>query len=170
MFGNALGYMATTCMVLLVGGCVFEAGSFRTDPAAAAASQSGPRREDYNLDSPENFKINSGAAVQALIETSAAQANGGEIDKAAATLERALHLEPKNAYLYSRLSALRILQKRYEEAEVLASKSNSLASRNARLQETNWRLIAEARSQRDDESGSAKASQRAKQLREFINR
>ena len=170
MLGNALGYMATTCMVLLVGGCVFEAGSFRTDPAAAVSSQSGPRREDYNLESSENLKIKSGEAVTALIDASSAQANGGDIDKAAATLERALHLEPKNAYLYSRLSALRILQERYEEAEVLASKSNSLANRNARLQETNWRLIAEARSKLDDESGSAKATQRAKQLREFIDK
>ena len=169
MLGNSLGYMATTCMILLVGGCFYEAGSFRTDPAASAASQAAPRREDYNLDSADELKITSGEAVEALITKSSAQANAGEYDKGAATLERALQIEPKNAYLYSRLAALRILQERYEEAEVLAAKSNSLANRNARLQEINWRLIAESRGQRDDESGSAQATQRANQLREFID-
>ncbi|MGB1582070.1 MAG: tetratricopeptide repeat protein [Nevskiales bacterium] len=166
MLGNSLGYMATTCMILLVGGCVHQEGSFRTDPVAAA--QAAPRQEDYNLELPEEAAEQSGPAVKALIKQSSQFLAQGKPDRAAASLERALTIEPRNAFLYNHLATVRIKQERYAEAEGLAQKSNSLASRNAFLHERNWRLIAQARRQQGDESGAAQAEQRAGQLREFI--
>lgn len=160
--------MATTCMVLLVGGCLHQDGSFRTDPMAAAA-QTPPRREDYSLESSDDARESSGEAVIALIEESTRQAGAGNVDRAAANLERALHIEPRNAFLYSRLAAVRMRQERYAEAESLAAKSNSLASTNPYLQEKNWLLIAEARRQQGDESGATTAEDRARLLREFID-
>ncbi len=170
MLGNSLGYTAATCLILLVGGCAYKDGVFSADPVAAAASQTMPREEDFVVESSDDLSIASGKAVLALLKQSTAAANAGKVDDAAAILERALHIEPRNAYLYSRLASLRIEQERFEEAESLAAKSNSIASRNARLQERNWRVIAISRDKRGDSSGASLATQRADQLREFIQK
>lgn len=166
MFGNTLGYMATTCMILLVGGCVQQDGTFRTDPTAAA--QQALRREDYDLQLPDEAAENASPAVLALMKASRKQLAEDNADRAAASLERALSIEPRNGFLYNHLATIRLKQERYAEAEGLAQKSISLASRNAFLQERNWRLIAEARRRQGDDAGAAVAEQRAGQLREFI--
>lgn len=167
MVGNSLGYMATTCLVLLVGGCSFHEGATVINPGVPAHSM--PRREDYSLELPANQARSQNKAVLALLDIAIKQAGAGDYDKAAASLERALHIEPRNAYLYNRLADIRLQQKRYDEAEALAAKSNSLASRDAYLQEANWRLIVTARKAQGDDEGAARAEQRAAQLREFIN-
>ncbi|MDX1496898.1 MAG: hypothetical protein R3352_05030, partial [Salinisphaeraceae bacterium] len=74
-------------MILLVGGCVHQEGSFRTDPVAAA--NSAPRQEDYNLDLPEEAAEQSGPAVIALIKESRKFIAEDKPDRAAASLERA---------------------------------------------------------------------------------
>lgn len=168
MLGNMIGYLTTTCMILLVGGCVNQAGSFHTDPSAAAGQAVRP--EDFDLELPEKAAESSGEAVKSLLKASREELAAGETDRAAANLERALSIEPRNPFLYSQLAILRIKQERYSEAEALALKSNSLATQNAYLQERNWRLIAKAREEQGDNAGAQLASERAGQLREFIKK
>lgn len=166
MIGNSLGYMATTCLILLIGGCGFQEGVATMNPSIPA--QSMLRREDYSLEKADGLPISQNPAVLSLLEAAEQESAGEVFDKAAANIERALQIEPRNEYLYHRLALLRLRQERFEEAAALAAKSNSLASRNARLQEANWRVIAEARKSQGDEAGAAQAEQRAGQLREFL--
>jgi cytochrome c-type biogenesis protein CcmH/NrfG len=66
-------------------------------------------------------------------------------EKAAALLERALRIEPRNAFLWHRLAKIRLQQGRYAMAESLAQKSNALAGDNKTLKQRNAELIEAAR-------------------------
>lgn len=88
-------------------------------------------------------------------------AKAGHMDASAATLERALDIEPRNPFVYQRLAAVRLAQGQVGQAEQMAMKSNSLAGDNPYVKAANWRLIAEARSTDGDNQGASQASQRA---------
>ncbi|MGQ0657627.1 MAG: tetratricopeptide repeat protein [Chromatiales bacterium] len=92
----------------------------------------------------EPAPINSPAVV-ALLDQADLQAQSGEGDQAAATLERALRIEPHNPWLWHRLAVLRMQQRRYQDAIDLANKSTSLAAGNERLLAGNGEVIARCR-------------------------
>ena len=77
-------------------------------------------------------------AVASLVQTADQQHQTGDTTGAAATLERALRIEPRNAHLWHRLAEVRLDQKRYEQAEGLAAKSNALAAADRDLRRDNW--------------------------------
>jgi len=83
-------------------------------------------------------------AVVALLEQATQQAGRGQADQAAATLERALRIDPRHAGLWHRLAAMRLSQRRYREAIDLASRSNALAGGDARLLAGNGAVIERA--------------------------
>jgi len=66
-------------------------------------------------------------------------------ERAAALLERALRIEPRNAGLWYRLARVRLQQGRYGMAESLAEKSNALAKDDVELKRRNAELIEAAR-------------------------
>ena len=76
---------------------------------------------------------------------------------AAATLERALRIEPNNPMVWNRLAAVRLDQGRPKQAEALAMKSNALAAARPTLWPENWRIIAQARGALGDTQGAAEA-------------
>lgn len=84
-------------------------------------------------------------AVAALLADANRQLRAGNNDAAAAALERALRVQPRDAYLWHRLAYVRLEQGRGSDAESLALKSNSLAGDKLELVETNNRLIERAR-------------------------
>lgn len=100
-------------------------------------------------------------AVVALLDNANRQAGSGNLDSAAAALERALRIEPRNASLWQRLADIRLRQKQPDQAESLALKSNTLAVGDAATQAGNWRIIAKARRSRGDAAGAAQAENRA---------
>ena len=89
----------------------------------------------------------SGSAVVALLDSAGQQTRTGNLDSAAAALERALRLEPRNAEVWSRLAGIRLQQSQFDQAINLASKSNTLAGNNPTLVARNNRIIAQARQQ-----------------------
>jgi predicted Zn-dependent protease len=103
-------------------------------------------------------------AVVALLEHAEQQANDGDLESSAASLERAIRINPGSAVLWYHLATLRLAQGDAQQAEQLAVKSNSLAPGNATQQARNWTLIAEARRQRGDSKGANAAEQRAREL------
>jgi len=135
-------------------------GAVRTTPAR----ETEVRAYEYAAPAAAPAMPIQGAAVVALLDNADAQAQAGELGAAAATLERALRIEPRNAYLWSRLAALRLRQGRYGMAADLAAKSNSLAASNRALKRDNWRLIARARRAAGDADGARAAQQQADQL------
>lgn len=100
----------------------------------------------------------------ALLETAREQAAAGHDEQAAASLERALRIEPRNPWLWHRLGVLRLQQARFQEAIDLAGKSNSYAAGNTRVQAGNWELIARARMELGDTAGAQQARARAQEL------
>ena len=103
-------------------------------------------------------------AVVALLEQAEQQANAGELEPAAASLERAIRIDPRNPVLWYHLATVRLSQGESPQAEQLAVKSNSLAAGNRTQQARNWQLIAQARREQNDTRGAAAAEQRAREL------
>jgi Flp pilus assembly protein TadD len=110
---------------------------------------------------PATAQPTAGEAVIALLEQAKAQAGAGEGEQAAATLERAIRIEPRNPWLWHRLAVLRLQQGYWEEAIELAIKSNSLAGRNPRLQGGNWKVIGMALEGLGDAKGATEAQRKS---------
>lgn len=90
----------------------------------------------------QNAAPTAGESALELLEIARQQAEAGEGDKAAATLERAIQIEPDNAWLWHRLAVLRMQQKKWLQAVELANRSIALANGNKRLMGGNWLVIS----------------------------
>ena len=86
----------------------------------------------------------SNSASTTLIETASRQYETGQLDQAAATLERALHIQPNNPATLHYLGVLRLQQGQYQQAETLAARSNMRVGRNVELRNRNFQLIQAA--------------------------
>lgn len=109
--------------------------------------------------------IKPAGAVVALLDKADDYRISENYSAEAATIERALRIDPHNAQLWSRLAATRLQQGRPEQSEQLALKSNALSKGERALQVANWKIIARARWARDDPSGAKKAEQKAASLK-----
>lgn len=89
--------------------------------------------------------------VVTLADVAHTEAEAGRLDEAAATLERALRIEPRNATLWQRLASVRLAQGETAQAIQLAQKSLSLAGDNRALRAADWRVIGEAYTQRGED-------------------
>ncbi|GLO46205.1 hypothetical protein PPUN109347_27680 [Pseudomonas putida] len=85
-----------------------------------------------------------------LIETASQQYADGQLDQAAATLERALHIQPNNPATLHYLGVLRLQQGLYEQAETLAQRSNLRVGNNHALRSRNLQLIEAAHKAQGD--------------------
>ena len=86
-----------------------------------------------------------GRAATSLLARADRHVQAGQWEQAAALLERALRIEPRNAWLWHQLATVRLRQGRYAQAVSLANKSSSLAPADAALRAKNRRLIEQAR-------------------------
>jgi hypothetical protein len=100
-------------------------------------------------------------AILALLESAELQKRAGHLETAAATLERALRIDPNSARLWNRLAEIRLEQEQSGQAESLAAKSNALAGSDRLLKARNWRIIAAARRLRGDAAGAREAEDEA---------
>jgi len=154
-------------------------------PEPAAAGAAPPSAEPFAITSPTDTAtplppaaaeagsetaapppppVSSNRAVVALVDRARQEAGSGRRESAGASLERALRIEPRNAWLWHELARLRLTQGQYAQAVSLAQKSNSLAVREHTLQALNWHLIADARIAQGNAAGAAQARQLAEQL------
>jgi len=104
-------------------------------------------------------------AVAGLMDGASADAAAGRLANAAATLERALRIEPRNPRLWQELARVRLKQGDYAQAESVAARSNSWAGGDSGLRAENWRLIAQAREARGDTAGARAALEAAERQR-----
>ncbi|TMI01286.1 MAG: tetratricopeptide repeat protein [Betaproteobacteria bacterium] len=103
-------------------------------------------------------------AIAGLMDTARADTAAGRLANAAATLERALRIEPRNPRLWHELARVRLKQGQYAQAESVAARSNSWAGSDNALRAENWRLIAEARTARGDAEGARTALDAAERI------
>lgn len=99
------------------------------------------------------------------METARAENSAGRLANAAASLERALRIEPRNPRLWQELARVRLSQRDYVQAESCAARSNSWAGSDTLLIGDNWRLIAQAREARGDADGARAALDAANRQR-----
>ncbi len=102
-------------------------------------------------------------AVLTLVDGARADVAAGHYDKAAAAIERAIRIEPKNARLWHELARVRLAEGDPVQAESLSARALSWASGDPALRSEIWRLIAQARQQRGDDKGAREALERAEQ-------
>jgi cytochrome c-type biogenesis protein CcmH/NrfG len=75
-------------------------------------------------------------------------ASSGKLGSAAATLERALRIEPRNPRLWHELALVRYRQADYSQAENLAARSNTYAGSDGELRAANQKIIGDSRDAR----------------------
>jgi cytochrome c-type biogenesis protein CcmH/NrfG len=121
--------------VLVVAGCA-------TQPVPEQPPAAPPPRE---VPVPPQAET---TAVASLMESARSDTAAGRLANAAASLERALRIEPRNPRLWHELAQVRLRQRDYAQAESLATRSNTLAGNDAQLRAANQRLIEEARGAR----------------------
>ncbi|MEA3276110.1 MAG: tetratricopeptide repeat protein, partial [Pseudomonadota bacterium] len=101
-------------------------------------------------------------AADGLAKQAEQQRQMGDYVGAAATLERALRIQPQEAYLWNRLAHVRMEQGLYSQAGNLAERSNVLARDQASLKQDNWSMIAVSRRTAGDAAGAAEAEEKAR--------
>jgi tetratricopeptide (TPR) repeat protein len=100
-------------------------------------------------------------AVSALIAAANQSSKSGNLESAAATMERAIRIEPRNAELLYKLAVLRLKQSKPVLAEDLAKKAALLAGKDNTLKKNSWLLIAHAKEMQGDNSGAEEARHKA---------
>jgi tetratricopeptide (TPR) repeat protein len=114
---------------------------------------------------PEPAARTENLAIAGLLDGARADAAAGRLASAAASLERALRIEPRNPRLWQELARVRLKQGDYAQAESTAARSNSWAGSDNALRAENWRLIAHAREARGDAEGAKGALETAERQR-----
>ena len=92
------------------------------------------------------------------------QARSGDTAQAAATLERALRIEPENPLVWIELGRVRLGENNPAQADAMGRKALTLASGDAAAQSSAWRLIADALRARGTAIIAAEAERRAASL------
>jgi tetratricopeptide (TPR) repeat protein len=91
---------------------------------------------------PKQFKLS--PATSALVTQARKQANTGAYEPAAATIERALRIEPDNPLLWIELGQVRLGEGNASQANSMGHKALALATGDTQAQASSWRLIADS--------------------------
>jgi predicted Zn-dependent protease len=116
-----------------------------------------PSAEAIAIEPVPKSDMSGNKAIIALLDRAQIDSNAGNREAAGSSLERALRIEPRNAWLWLELAQLRLAQGQYAQATTLARKSISFAGRDRRLQALNWQVIGNARVAQGDSAGAEQA-------------
>jgi predicted Zn-dependent protease len=173
---NRFGLLFVSAGLLLLGGCA----SVTTQPVAKAIPAHAPPQEVIlqgtpSQDAPSQSAmpgassegviaepaprpvVSSNKAVIALLDRARFDSEAGRRESAGASLERALRIEPRNAWLWHELAQVRLVQGQYAQAISLAQKSSSFAGQERRLKALNWHVIGDARVAQGNSAGAEQA-------------
>jgi tetratricopeptide (TPR) repeat protein len=159
-------------LTLVVAGCATSVPAPGPVPAPAPGQGPGPGPElgppqepgpGLELPAPPAHAEN--LAIAGLLLGARTDAAAGRVGNAAASLERALRIEPRNPRLWQELARVRLKQGDYAQAESTAARSNSWAGSDNALRADNWRIIAHARNARGDAEGARVALEAAERQR-----
>lgn len=129
------------------------------DSTAPPAAAPAPETQAASTVSVESADLT--PAVDALVRQAERQRQSSDYAGAAATLERALRLQSREAYLWNRLAHVRLEQGLATQASNLAARANDLAGDRASLRRDNWLVIASARRRAGDLQGAEEAERKA---------
>lgn len=123
--------------------------------AATAASTSTPSPSISALSADEQLD----GPVLALLTSAQKQYGDGDLNGAAASLERAQRIAPREPQVLYRLAEVRLQQGNPAQAEQLARRGLSYANGRPTIQAGLWELIAKSREAQGDQAGAAQARQ-----------
>ncbi len=108
---------------------------------------------------PRQFTL--GPAASALVAQAHKQAGGGDFGQAAATVERALRIEPDNPLLWLELGRVRLGENNAAQADAMGRKALALGTGDPQAQSSAWHLIADALRARGRNQEAVDAERRA---------
>jgi tetratricopeptide (TPR) repeat protein len=111
---------------------------------------------------PRQFHL--GPAASALVTQAHQQAASGDYGQAAATLERALRIEPDNPLVWIELGRIRLAENNPAQADAMGRKALALATGDPSSQSSAWRLIADSLRARGNNGEAAEADRHAQGL------
>ena len=85
--------------------------------------------------------------MASIMQGARAEAASGKLANAAASVERALRIEPRNPRLWNELARIRLQQRDWAQAESTAARSNTFAGSDSALRASNAQIIDQARRQ-----------------------
>jgi tetratricopeptide (TPR) repeat protein len=112
---------------------------------ATAPEQAPPEAPAPESPPAETVQRQESVAVAGLMQSARSDTAAGRLSNAAASLERALRIEPRNPRLWHELARLRLKQGEYAQAESMAARSNAWAGNDAALRAANQQVIEAAR-------------------------
>lgn len=121
-----------------------------------------PGPDDPGSRSQQQPAVSSHPTVMQLVQQAEQQRADGELDQAAATLERAIRLVNNDALPWLKLAEVRYEQSNFIQAETLAKRSISFAGSGPIAREA-WLLIADIKRLQGNESAARDAENQARQ-------
>ncbi len=130
--------------VILASGCnsLRSPPPFPEQPPASTSSSAQAPPAAPSRPPPRQFRL--GAAASSLVDQAHKQAATGDFGLAAATVERAMRIEPDNPLLWIELGRVRVSAGDYAQGDSMARKALTLATGDPRAQASAYRLIADA--------------------------
>ena len=92
------------------------------------------------------------------------QMAGGDFGLSAATIERAMRIEPDNPLLWIELGRVRYTAGDYSQADAMGHKALALAAGDPQTQSSAWKLIADSLRSRRRNEEAAEADKHASAL------
>lgn len=137
---------------------------YRSDPSIIQEQVPPETAPEVQVEKPAEVFVPGSAPPQIMALRNEAEESlrSGDYDNAAASLERAIRLQPKNAELWHQLADIRLKQGQPGLAEDLAERSSLHAKGNSVLIRLNWGIIAEARRRKGDFQGASEADAKAR--------
>lgn len=135
------------------------AASGTAQPQPAPPSEVTPSPEPPSRPPPKQFRLS--PATNALVKQAHNQAHAGAFAPAAATIERALRIEPENPLLWIELGQIRLSENNPAQADAMGHKALALATGDPQAQASSWRLIAESLRVRGRNQEAAEADKKA---------
>lgn len=103
------------------------------------------QQEEAEIDVPENapWRVRrTNSAVIALLETARDQQQQQKYVEAAASLERAIRIAPRDPQLYLQLAKVRLQQGRKSQAQQLCNKAVALSGNDTQIQDSCYILLS----------------------------
>jgi tetratricopeptide (TPR) repeat protein len=126
-------------------------------PAPGSAVPAPPERPPV----PPARQFHLSPAASALVTQANRQSDSGDYAQAAATLERALRIEPDNPLLWTELGRVCLGESNPAQADAMGRKALSLATGDPSAQAGAWRLIADSLRARGRNAEAYDADRRA---------
>ena len=158
-----IAFSASAC---LVHGCRVPGGDSSRPWATEGPGNApaGTARPEEQPPRPATRQFHLGPAATSLVTQAHRQAGEGDYGQAAATLERALRIEPDNPLLWIELGRIRMGENNPAQADALARKALALGTGDPAAQSGAWRLMADSLRARNRNGEAAEAEQRAQAL------